>query len=115
MERLWPDRDPYEPPSGCPSRLVAARKHRGVSQERMAGAVGLALATYRRLETGENTNPPLRYLVNCALVLRVELSSLIEDEWLEWAQLGNRGPVAPAEPSEFWLPSRNRPALPPAN
>ena len=114
MERPWPDREHYEPPSGCQSRLVAARKHRGVSQERMAVALGLSLATYRRLETKENPNPQLRYLVNCALLLRVELSSLIEDEWLEWAQLGNRGPAAPAEPSEFWLPSRHRPALPPS-
>jgi hypothetical protein len=55
-----------------------------VAVEQMAPNTGVTLATYRRLERGQNRAPNLRYLANCALVLRVELDDLIEDEWREW-------------------------------
>jgi hypothetical protein len=50
----------------------------------MALATGPSVATYQRLERGEMSNPPLRYLVNCAIVRKVELDEVIEDEWREW-------------------------------
>jgi len=93
------------------SRLAAARRHRGLRQEDVAPAVGLSLSTYRRLENGQLENPPLRYLVNCAIVLKVSLTSLIEDEWCEWAQFGEHTPPEPPE-LRFW-PRRDAPALPP--
>ncbi|MFL5866688.1 MAG: helix-turn-helix domain-containing protein [Thermoleophilaceae bacterium] len=95
------------------SRLAAARKHRGVSQIDLARAVGMSLASYRRLETGEMENPGLRYLVNCALALDIELTALIEDEWLEWAVLEERAPTQPPDPRELWRPRQDPPARPP--
>jgi transcriptional regulator with XRE-family HTH domain len=50
----------------------------------MAEATGLGRSTYWRLESGGYVNPPLRYLVNCAIVLDVDLAELIEPSWLEW-------------------------------
>jgi hypothetical protein len=40
-------------------------------------------------------SPPLGYLVNCALVLRVELDQVIEEVW------------------RTWWPTRRRPRQPP--
>jgi transcriptional regulator with XRE-family HTH domain len=93
------------------SRLAAARRHRGLRQEDVAPAVGLSLSTYRRLENLQLDNPPLRYLVNCAIVLDVPLTSLLEDEWCEWMQFAEHAPAEPPEVS-FW-PRHDRPALPP--
>ena len=48
--------------------------------------IGISLPTYRRLERGQTPNPPLRYLVNCALALGYttteQLIELFEDDWL---------------------------------
>lgn len=93
------------------SRLAAARRHRGLRQEDVAPAVGLSLSTYRRLENGQLDNPPIRYLVNCAIVLDVSLTSLIEDDWCDWAQFGEHTPPTPPKLT-FW-PKHDTPALPP--
>ncbi len=77
----------------------------------MAPAVGLSLSTYRRLDNGQIENPPIRYLINCAMVLDVPLTSLIEDHWLEWAQLGDRTPIEP--PDLYFQYQHRAPALPP--
>lgn len=94
------------------SRLAAARRHRGISQQDMAGYIGVSIATYRRLENKEIANPGLRYLVNCALVLEIELTALIEDEWLEWADLTDRTPPSP--PELPWITRFGWPKQPPA-
>ena len=93
------------------SRLAAARKARGLSQEQVAPAVGLSLATYRRLETLEVANPPLRYLVNCALVLGVELVEILEDDWVTWSRLAAGAPGEAPELRPRRL-SPNRPVWP---
>jgi transcriptional regulator with XRE-family HTH domain len=98
---------------GVRSRLAAARKSKGLSQEQVAPAVGLSLATYRRLETLEIANPPLLYLVNCALVLDVELVELVEDEWVTWSRLSAGAPAEPPNLRPRAL-SVNRPIWPPA-
>jgi hypothetical protein len=56
------------------------------------------LRTLQRLESGETTNPPLRYLVNCALALGVEFTSILEDEWVEWLALSKATAEPPAPP-----------------
>jgi hypothetical protein len=53
---------------------------------------GIPRATYARLGRGQIKNPSLRALVNCALVLRLDLDDLIEEEWRTWMQLGPHGP-----------------------
>jgi CheY-like chemotaxis protein len=58
-------------------------------QEDMAELTGLPMATYRRVERGELTNPPIRYLVNCWHVLRTRqpdlaLADLLEPDWMGW-------------------------------
>jgi transcriptional regulator with XRE-family HTH domain len=66
------------------TKLAAVRLDQHLSQQEMARRTGLSIATYQRLERGELWNPPLRYLVNCALALEVELDDVIEDSWRAW-------------------------------
>lgn len=56
-------------------------------------ATGISRATYGRLEQGRYENPPLRYLVNCAIVLNVELDDVLQDDWRTWLKLGD--PMTP--------------------
>lgn len=58
----------------------------------MAEATGISLPSYWRLEHNKMSNPPLRYLANCALVLGVDLEAVIEDEWREWFVFDERQP-----------------------
>lgn len=74
---------------------------RGVSQPELAKATGVSVATIRRLESGRMDNPPLRYLVNCALALGVELDTLIEKPWREWKVFDTRSPEPPSREG-FW-------------
>lgn len=64
----------------------------------MAALTGISPAQYRRLERGQIENPPLRYLVNCALVLRVDLFEVVEDRWLEWMPFDRAHPSPPELP-----------------
>lgn len=66
------------------SRIANVRRLRGWRQDELAAAVGVSVATLRRLERGEIDNPPLRYLQNLAIALRVELDALIEPAWRQW-------------------------------
>lgn len=81
---------------------------RGVTQEELAEALGISVPTYRRIERGETDNPPLRYLVNCALALGVELDAVVEEEWRTWKVFDQERPQPP-DPDEFW----RRPYRPP--
>lgn len=75
---------------------------RGVTQEELAEAIGISIATYRRLERGKIDNPPLRYLVNSAIALGVELADLIENDWNRWWSHPGYLPTRPPRPDQFW-------------
>lgn len=77
------------------TRLARLRLGRGRSQQEISWVTGLSIATYQRLERGEISNPPLRYLVNCAIALGVELDEVIEEEWREWHAFSARAREAP--------------------
>jgi transcriptional regulator with XRE-family HTH domain len=81
--------------------LARVRMARGLTQEELAEAIGISLPTYRRLERKDMDNPGIRYLVNAALALGVELDLLIEDEWREWMVFDHKTP-APPRADEFW-------------
>lgn len=85
--------------------LARVRMARGLTQEELADAIGISLPTLRRIELkgdeGAEDNPKLRYLVNAALALGVELDVLIEDGWRQWKAFDKRRP-APPDPAEFW-------------
>ena len=70
------------------TRLAEVRSKRipVIKQETMAERTGIPLRTYQRLEAGKIPNPPIRYLVNCAMVLEVELEAVCEPEWLRWTE-----------------------------
>lgn len=68
------------------SRLHQVRWSQRETQETMSRKTGIGLRAYRRLENGELKNPPIRYLVNCARVLRVELEDVCNPEWLAWTE-----------------------------
>jgi transcriptional regulator with XRE-family HTH domain len=69
------------------TRLARARLEAGYTQSEMSAWTGIPIATYRRLERGELRNPPIRHISNCAIVLKVALEDLIEDEWRDWLPL----------------------------
>ena len=66
------------------TQLAHERDFRGLTQAWMSEKTGIPLRTYRRLENGEIGNPPIGYLVNCALVLDVPLEKVCESAWLRW-------------------------------
>lgn len=68
--------------------LANWRRVRGLRQDQLAGMTGISVATLRRLESGQMDNPPLRYLQNLAIALRVDLDILIEPAWREMALVG---------------------------
>jgi transcriptional regulator with XRE-family HTH domain len=74
------------------TRLAELRIAKNLRQDEFAEQVGLSLRTLQRLEAGEIENPPLRYLVNCAIRLDVALDEVIEDSWREWLALDARAP-----------------------
>ncbi|MGC0368336.1 helix-turn-helix domain-containing protein [Microbacterium sp. SLBN-111] len=66
------------------ARLLQARGQRGLSQEHVAHAAGLATFTYRKLERGESNpgtpaNPRLRTIVSLAEVLGIGLADLLPE------------------------------------
>lgn len=103
---------PAHQPKKAATRLAAVRGWRNVTQQELAAAVGLSHTHYRRLEQGTITNPPLRWLVNCARALGVPLSDIIEPAWLEWFEPfapPGEPPVLPAPPEAgFWSDRRSR-------
>jgi transcriptional regulator with XRE-family HTH domain len=83
------------------TRLARLRVQRRISQTWLAQATGISPRTLQRLEAGHIDNPPLRYLVNCAMALGVGLDEVIEDEWREWKAFEVRFAGAPP-PDEWW-------------
>lgn len=91
----------HDPGTKAETKLARLRMARGVTQEELAEAVGISIATYRRIERGQTANPPLRYLTNAALALGVELDDVIEDEHRGWMVFDERR-QGPPKPDEFW-------------
>jgi transcriptional regulator with XRE-family HTH domain len=85
------------------TKLADARLRGGLTQAEMAELTGISLPHYRRLERGQLRNPPLRFLVNCAIVLHVDLLDVVDDEWLQWMPFDARHPTPPKVP---WRRSR---------
>jgi transcriptional regulator with XRE-family HTH domain len=67
-------------------RRVAAK----LTQGELAEEIGISLPTYRRLERNKMRNPPMRYLVNAAIVLGCDWTDLVEPEWERWLDLHPR-------------------------
>lgn len=81
--------------------LRAQRMKKGVNREELARVAGMSVSRLTRLESGEEVNPPLRILNNCAIALGVQLEAVIDAEWRTW---WNRygGQEFPPDPDEFW-------------
>jgi len=88
------------------TQLNFIRRGQGVSQADLAAITGISVRNLSRLENGEMSNPPLRYIVNCARALGVPWQQLVEAEWEEWEpNLRRRADLPPlperrAEPDE---------------
>jgi transcriptional regulator with XRE-family HTH domain len=95
--------------SNVETKLADRRLRRGLTQKEMSQMTGIPLMTYRRLERGEIDNPPLRHLINCALVLEIDpndlVEALIEDQWLRWLGLSPDAPEPP-DPATYWRRTR---------
>jgi transcriptional regulator with XRE-family HTH domain len=59
-----------------------------ISQEALADAVGIGVATLRRLENKKIQKTPVQILARCALVLDVPLMALIDTADCEWTLPG---------------------------
>jgi transcriptional regulator with XRE-family HTH domain len=70
--------------TGSRTRLAIWRLRRGLTQRRLAQAVGMSLAGYRRLERDQVADPSVRDLANLALALGVDLTDLLEPSWVTW-------------------------------
>jgi transcriptional regulator with XRE-family HTH domain len=62
-----------------PSRLIALRKERGLSQQAMAEAIGIHANSWKKYETG-HTQPSLEVLKKIALALHVSTDFLLFEE-----------------------------------
>jgi transcriptional regulator with XRE-family HTH domain len=88
--------------------LARARASKGVYQRELAEAVGISIASYRRLERGPVGNAPLWQYTNCAIALNVELEQLLGRKALtSW----HPTPSAPRPPNEHFLADRYERAL----
>ena len=65
-------------PMSFPDRLVALRKGRGLTQQRLADLLGLHLTQVKRYESGDS-QPSLDALRKIALTLNVSLDELVFD------------------------------------
>ena len=80
------------------TKLASARLARGLTQKQLAHFAGIPLSSYRRLERGQNPNPPLRWVVNLQHVLVLdELHEVLEEEWLEYRQIRPGTPRRPPD------------------
>jgi transcriptional regulator with XRE-family HTH domain len=79
--------------------LARYRREAAVDQAELARATGISERTLQRLERGDNTNPPIRYLVSCAAALGLDdWHLLLEDEWTRPLKQGR---PERAKPSAF--------------
>jgi len=62
-----------------PSRLIALRKQRGLSQQAMADAIGVHANSWKKYETGQ-TQPSLEALKKIAVALHVSTDFLLFEE-----------------------------------
>jgi transcriptional regulator with XRE-family HTH domain len=77
------------------SKIAARRLEAELSQRELSELSGLSMRTIQRLDAGEVENPPIRHLVNIALVLDIPVFDICEDEWLKWTTLGTNAPASP--------------------
>lgn len=80
-----------DPGTKLETKLARRRVAADITQSLMAQKVGISLPTYRRLERNKMRNPPLRYLVNCAIELGCHWSELVEPEWEQRKDFGKPG------------------------
>jgi DNA-binding XRE family transcriptional regulator len=65
-----------------PTWLARYRREAGLGQAEVANAAGISTRTLQRLESRDIPNPPVRYLVSCAVALGLDdWHLLLEDEW----------------------------------
>jgi transcriptional regulator with XRE-family HTH domain len=96
-----PRRSPAKDPT---SRITYLRLQQGLSQEDMIRLTGIPARTYRRIESGENDNPGVRYLANIAHVLGFnpwhDISEVCKPEWLDWHVFHKDSPKTPPKQEE---------------
>jgi transcriptional regulator with XRE-family HTH domain len=96
--------------AGPKTQLNYIRREQRVSQSDLAAITGISVRNISRLENGKMTNPPLRYLVNCAKALGVDWQVLVEPEWEQWEPELHPGKMPPL-PERRAQPSANVPPL----
>ena len=66
-----------------------------MTQREVWEASGLTRSTYKALERGDVQHPPVRVLVNLALVFDVAFEELLEDDWKRWTVFDAAAPAPP--------------------
>lgn len=88
------------------TKLAARRLGTGLSQKKLSELSGIPVRTIQRLERDHVDNPPIRYLVNLAMVLECRLVDVCEEKWIEWTVFDGSAPEPPEK--GHWLPERER-------
>lgn len=78
------------PRSQGKTKLAEIRRWRGLTQEELAAATGVALTTIYKLESGKTQNPKVRHLRNLSIALGVPFDALLEEEWKVWTEFDAR-------------------------
>ena len=81
------------------SQLARTRVAKGVTRPELAEAVGISLASLRRLEQERAFNAPFWWYRNCAIALQVDLDEILDERELRWRPAGR----ARRPPGPEWL------------
>jgi transcriptional regulator with XRE-family HTH domain len=65
------------------TKIARLRTQLDISQEELAVATGISVATLHRIETGEHENPTVRQIYAIAWALGVAPGKLIEPGWMQ--------------------------------
>jgi transcriptional regulator with XRE-family HTH domain len=91
-------------PSKKVTTLAELRVRLGITQTELAEASGVGLRAIQEIERGDIRNPRIRYLINIAMALGLDLDDVCEEEWLSWTTFPG-GPTEPrmivAKPERF--------------
>lgn len=82
-------------PSKKVTKLAEIRVRFGITQAELAQGSGVGLRALQEIERGDIRNPRVRYLINLAMTLGLDLEDICEDEWLSWTTF----PGGPPEPA----------------
>jgi transcriptional regulator with XRE-family HTH domain len=106
-------RVPARPNENPQTKIAFMRVEAGITQQEMSELTGIPIATCKRLESGRMSNPPIRYITNCWLVLdaaaragrtpynHVPWDMVLNNDWDEWFPFDPENAAEPPDVTRF--------------